>query len=183
MLHHWNAHALAPDDDLLYGSSAEGVGSAEHHLQTCLLELPGELADGCGLTNAIHTNDHHHIRLLALRNLEAFGVASVILCQQGCNLIAQDAIEFGGADILVARHTFLDALDDVQRGINAHIGCHEHFLEIVEHVVIDLALAGYGTCQFAEETLLGLLEAFVERFLLLFLILGEKIEESHFILV
>ena len=70
-------------------------------------------------------------------------------------------------------------MDDVERSIHTYIGCDKHFLEVVENVVVHLALAGHGTSKLTEETLLGFFETAVKRLFLLLLVAGEEVEESH----
>ena len=176
LLHHGHAYTLAPDAKLLYGCCAECVGSTQIYLLACLLELPGELADGRGLAHAVHAHHKNHVGLMVAGQIPVVVILRIVLCQQICDFIAQDAVQLRGADILVARHALLDAPDDLQRRVDAHITRDKHFLEIVEHIVINLRLSGYRTGQFTENAGLGFLQALVERFLL---ILIKKSENSH----
>ena len=122
---------------------------------------------------------NNDIRALALGQLVAFGVAGVVLSQQGCNLFAEDGLKFTGAHILVACYALFYPTDDIQCGVHAHVGGDKHLFEVVEHIVVHLALASHGTCQLTKETLFGFLETAVQRLFLLLLVAGEEIQESH----
>ena len=176
LLHDRYPYPFGPDAYLLDSSGAERISCSKHDLQASLFELIGELADSGRLAHAVHADDEDDIRPLVCRNLKALGVVGVVFREQLCDFIAKNVVQLAGGDVLVARHSFLDSLDDVEGRLNAHIARHEHFLEVVEHLIIHLRLACDGTRQFAEETFLRLLEPLVERFLLLF---GKEIKESH----
>ena len=65
---------VGPDFKLVDSGRAESVGSAEHHLLACHLEVVGQLADGGGLTHTVDAHDHDYVRLLILRKVEAAAV-------------------------------------------------------------------------------------------------------------
>ena len=79
VLDHGNAHAVAPDLQLLVGSGTVGVGSAQHHLVAGLFELVGQLADGRRLANAVHAHDHDDIGLHALGNGEVLELGIIVV--------------------------------------------------------------------------------------------------------
>ena len=89
-----------------------------------------------------------------------------------------------------ARDALLDPVDDVERGLDAHVAGDEHLLELVERLVVDGVLAPHHAVDLAEEVGLGLLEPLLEPLLLLLLFggalfarLGETIPECHRLLV
>ena len=61
LLHHRYTHAFAPNAQLLHGSGTEGVGCTQIDFLACLLELPGEFADGRRLAYPVHTNHQNHV--------------------------------------------------------------------------------------------------------------------------
>ena len=65
LLDYRHTHTFAPDAQLLHGSSAEGIGSSQIHLQSCFLELIGQFAYCGGLAHSVHSHHHHHVGLLA----------------------------------------------------------------------------------------------------------------------
>ena len=103
-------------------------------------------------------------------------VLTVVLSQQRGYLVAQDSVQFTRRHIFVTSHTFLNALNNLQRRFNTDIRCYQHFLQVVKHIVVNLRFACYGTGQFVEHAGLGLLQTLIQR-LLLFLI--KKSEYSH----
>ena len=169
-------HALAPNTELLYGSSTEGVCSAQIYFLTSLLELPGQFTDGSGLSHAIYTYNENDIGLVVTGQIPVIIVFGIVFCQQFCDLIAQNTIELRGADILIARYTRLDAFDDFQSGIYTYITGDEHLFKIIKHIVIDLRFTSYRTREFIKHAGLGFLKALIECFLL---VLTKKSKYSH----
>ena len=78
---------------------------------------------------------------------EALSIGRTILRKECRHFVTQDAFEFARADIFVSSHTLFDALDDLERRVHTHITRHEYILQVVEDLIIDLALASYGTSQ------------------------------------
>ena len=137
LLHNGHTYALAPDANLLYGGSTECVGSTEIHLLARFLELISQFANGSCLANAVHTYNKNHIRTVIGRQFPILVISSVILGEQRCNLVAHDIVKFRRRHILVACHTFLDALDNLQGCVNTDIRCDKSLLKIIEHFVVD----------------------------------------------
>ena len=81
--------------------------------------------------------------------------------------VDEHVAELLGADIFVAGGAFLEPVDDLHSSVDADIARDESLLKIVEDIVVDLALSGYGVRNFAPHSLLRFLQAGVERFLLL----------------
>ena len=77
-------------------------------------------------------------------------VIGIVLSQQRCNLLTQDAVQLCRRYIFVASHTLFDALDNLQRRVNADIGCDKNFFQIVKHIVVNLGFSCHRTCQFLE---------------------------------
>ena len=78
--------------------------------------------------------------------------------------------------ILVAGNALLDAFDDLERGVNTHVGCYEHLLKVVKHIVVDGRLAGNGTRQLVKHAVFRLLKTTIKYFFLVFV---EKSKYSH----
>ena len=89
-----------------------------------------------------------------------------VLGEQSAGLLNQDLVEFGRADILVALDAVLNALDDTQGCLHAHIRCDERLLEVVQHIIVHRRTAGDGVTYLTEHRGVGLLQAFVQRLLL-----------------
>ena len=172
-------YPLAPDDELLHGSGTEGVGSTEVDLLASLFELPGQLANGSGLAHAVHTDNEDDVGVTTVFPLRGVEGVFLGLSQQGGNLLTKDVVQLRGGDILVTCHALLNALDNLQRGVNANIARNKHLLEIVEHVLVNLRLARHGACQLVKHGGFGLLQALVKCLLILLLLLLEKIKQSH----
>ena len=179
LLHYWHTNTFAPDTELLNGSCTECIGSTKIDLLTSLLELIGQLADGGGLSHTIHTHNEYHVGLMVGRQLEAFGIVRVVLCQQVGNLFTQDAIEFCCINIFIASHTSFNLLDNLQGCIHAHIRGDEHLFEIVQDLIVDFRFSCYCTCNLTKHALFRLGQSAIQRFLLF---LSKPIKESHNIL-
>ena len=91
------------------------------------------------------------------------------------DLVGDETVELGGADIFVALDAGLKAFDDFQRGVDTDVAGDENILEVVEDLVVDFALACNGTCYLAENARFSPFKTFVERLLLFF---GEKFAEK-----
>ena len=65
-------------------------------------------------------------------------ILTVVLSQQRGYLIAQDGVQLSRTDILVTTDALLDALNNLQSRVNAHVRGDEHLLQIVQHVVVNL---------------------------------------------
>ena len=171
-----HAHTLTPDAQLLDCSGTECVGSAKIHLLAGVLELPGQLANGRGLADAIHPHHQDDVGLMVAWQFPIFVILRVVLGQQRRNLFAKNGIQLRCTHVLVSAYTLFNALNDFQSGVNTDITRYQHFLQIVEHVVVNLRLSRHGTCQFVEHRRLGFLQSFVKRLLVLF---TKKSKNSH----
>ena len=103
-------------------------------------------------------------------------ISSVILGEQRCNLVAHDIVKFRRRHILVACHTFLDALDNLQGCVNTDIRCDKSLLKIIEHFVVDSRLTHDSTRNLVEDAVFCLLQTIVKNF---FLVLIKKSKNSH----
>ena len=171
-------------------AAARNVSAAPiQTLRPALDELCGQFADGRGLAGAVHPDNHYHVGF-ALAGVEPeVRVRAVGLLKQRGDLLAQDALQFGGIHVLVAGNALLDAADDLHGGLHADVRGDEHLLQVVEHVGIDRRASGHGARQLREETALGLLQSGVQLLLLLpelllgggrlLLFLAENIEKCH----
>ena len=145
LLHHGNAYPFAPDNQLFYGSSTEGIGSTKHHLVASLLKLVGQLTNGGSLTHTIHTHHHNNVWFFTFREFKSLGIIGIIFCQQLRDLIAQDVIQFAGRNILVSGHTLLYTLYNIQCGLYAHITGHQHLLQVIQDIIIHLGFTCNGS--------------------------------------
>lgn len=100
----------------------------------------------------------------------------VVLGQQRCDFLPQQAVEFGSTHIFVLCHTRLKPLYDLERGLDADIRRYENLLKLVEEIVIDTAAACNGTRDLGEHTLLGTFQPFIQG---LFFLFREEFEEAH----
>ena len=92
-------------------------------------------------------------------------IIRIILGQQFGYLLTENAVKFRSADIFIASHTLLDALNNLQCGIYTHIAGDEYLFKIIQYIIINLRLTGYGTSQFIEHTRFGFLQTLIERLL------------------
>ena len=83
--------------------------------------------------------------------------------------ITQDAIQFIGSNILVAFNSYFYAADDVQGSVHTHITGNQYFLKVIEYIIVNLGFTSNSTRKFSKETLLCLLQAFIQGLYLLFL--------------
>ena len=162
---------------MLHGGCAERIGRAEHHFLAGFLELVGEFADRRGFAHAIHADHHDDIRFLVFRQVKSRFVVVAAGGEEGGNLFAQNVLQFRSAHVLVAGHALLDALDNLDGRVCAHVGRNQNLLEVVEHLVIYFAFAGHCAGEFAEKAFFRLFKAGVERFLVFFL--RKEIKKSH----
>ena len=173
LLHNRNSYPISPDLELTDGGGTEGVRSTQHDLLASVLEVVGQLADGGCLAHAVHTHNHDDIRLLVGRDVEGGAVARLVLLEQAHDLLFQYGIELAGAHVFVAGHARLYALDNLQGGLDAHVGGDEDLLKVVEHLVVDGRLANDGFGNAGEDAGLGLFKSFIEVFLV-FYFLGQE---------
>ena len=99
-----------------------------------------ELAYGCGLPYSVHTHDQHHIGLFAEIHFNRISA----LLDKGGNLISQIAHQFVERGVAVSADPFLQAVDHLQGGIDAHIGFNKGLFYSVEGVIIHPRLTGNG---------------------------------------
>ena len=169
LLHYRHSGTFTPHIELLHGGGTEGIGGAKHHLIAGSLELRSEFADGGGFAHTVHTHHHNHVGMMTLGHSEILvGRFVGVFGKKSAYLIAEQTVKLRRIHILVVRHTFLQAFDNLKRGVYAHIGGDENFLQVVEHLIVDFRLACHGTGNFLKQTLLGAVEAFIECFLFFF---------------
>ena len=139
LLNDGHVGTMSPLHQLLYGSSAEGIGSAEIDLQSSLFELVCQLTNGCGLTYSIDTHHHDYIGAFGIiRDRESLHIGRFVLGEERCDLLFQYCVELVRRHILVTCHALLDALNDFQCSLDAHIRSDECLLQVVEHLIIHL---------------------------------------------
>ena len=63
---HRHIIALAPGLQLLYRCRPKGVTGSQHDAVPLLLEAVRQLANGCGLSGAIHAHHQNHKRVMRL---------------------------------------------------------------------------------------------------------------------
>ena len=129
------AGPVGPDLDLVDGGRAECIRSAQDHFLPLGLEHRGELADGGGLAHAVHSHDHYHIRLL--RKIKGDHLGGTVQVDELGYLLAKHAYELVEGHILVLLHALLERINDLERGVHAHIGGDERLLYGIEHIVVD----------------------------------------------
>ena len=108
-----DAGARGPDVELLGRGRAERVGRAQEHALAGAAVGVGHLADRGRLADAVDADDHHDVRALRQRRVEVGRAARVALEQQVRDLVADEPVEVGRGDVLVARDARLDAADDL----------------------------------------------------------------------
>ena len=148
---------------------AERIGRADVYFLARFFQLCGQLTDRRGLAHTVDADDHHYERLPVplLERQCAFCVA--VLLQHRGNLFAQDRVQLGGIHVLVRGYALFDAFDDPHGRIDAHVRGDQYLFQVIEHLLVDLRLAGHGTREFREDAFLGLFQALVEVGLVLFL--------------
>jgi len=60
--------------------------------------------------------------------------------QQRRDFFAQNAIEFGSIHELVALHPIFNTANDFQGRFHTYVAADEHFFQIIENLIIDMAL-------------------------------------------
>ena len=139
------SYTFAPHSKLLDSGSTECVGSAEHHLLSCLLILISKFADSCRFSCSIHADNHNHIRMFAFRHVEITLQIGIVLLKQRSYLITKDFIQFICRDIFIPCNTSLDTLDDTQSGVHTDIRSDKHLFKVVEHLLVYLAFTSNST--------------------------------------
>ena len=181
LLHDGHLDAVGPKHELLDGGGAEGVGSAEHDFFACLLVAVGEFGDGGGLAYAVDTHDEDDVGVMGQGGVEIGGEVALRLTQELSHLGAEDGVELGGGDIAVAFDAFLQVVDNLEGGVDTHVGGDERFLQVVEDVVVDGGFAEDGLGELLEKASLGFGQTLVEGLLFLFFAFAAEIEKSHII--
>lgn len=127
---------------LFDGGGAERIGCTEHHLVTGGLVLVCQFADGGCLADSVDADNHDHIRLAGLLDLEILEFALILgFLEHIGNFLGEKAAEFLAAHILVAGDAFLQSVDYFKGSVGADITGDESLLEIVEHIIVDLAFS------------------------------------------
>ena len=176
LLDNRHSYPFTPDYQLFHRSGTEGIGSSQIHRFSGFLELISQFTDGSGLSHSVHSYHHDHIRLLAFGYTEVFGVHRIVFGEQGRNFLTQDIVQFLSIDILVAGHSVLNSLDDIQRGLHSYVRSDQHFFQVVQYFIVYFRLSGYCAGYLPKDTFLGFRQSFVQRF---FLFLREKTKKSH----
>ena len=110
------------------------------------------------------------------RKVPIGSIVGIILRQQRRNLLLENSVEFCCRDIFVARYAVFNAVNDLKRGIDADVRGDKHFLKVIQHVVINLRLAGHSSGEFCKDALLRLLQPLVVSLLIF---LAKQSEKSH----
>jgi len=129
------AHAPGPDLELFDCRRAEGVARHDEHLAALQLGPVGQLGDGGCLADAVDAHHHHHLGwvhgLDGLGGLEDLG-----------QLLAQDHLEAGGVAHASLAGAVLELGEQLARGLEAHVGHDQDFLQLVPEVLVHLAVGG-----------------------------------------
>ena len=105
---------------MLDSSGPEGVSCSDHHLLAHRLVSCGKLADGGGLANSVHTDNHHDKRLL--RKVERFFCrCSAIDIEKDADFFTKELHQFVVCEILVSLDTGLQAVNDLQSRFHADV--------------------------------------------------------------
>ena len=123
---------LGPDRQLVGGGGAEGVAGGQEDRLPLVLEPLGELGDRGRLARAVDPGDQVDRRLRRRDGQRARpGVG-----EQGLELALDERDQ-----VLVGRPVgvrLADAVDDLVRGLHAHVGLDQLGFELVEEVLVDL---------------------------------------------
>ena len=126
-----DAQPLAPDGELLDGGGAEGVAGGEHHPLALLLSAAGELGDRGRLADAV---DAHH---QGQHGTAAEDARAGHLVEHVRHLVGEQLAQLGGARRLLLEGVLLDALDQLQGGVDPEVGADEHLFEVFERAVVE----------------------------------------------
>jgi hypothetical protein len=124
--------ALGPGRELLDGRGAVGVGGGDHDVEPgVLLQVPGELADGCRLAGPVDADDEHHGGPRA--KIDARPAACGEVGEQ-LNEAVPDRLRALDAAGL---HLALEAPDDLRGGLGADVGHDQRLLEALPGLGVD----------------------------------------------
>ena len=118
----YNLHVcpFGPDLELVNGGSPERVGGSDHHFLAHRLVAGGKFSDGRGLAHTVHSDNHHDKRFL--RQVERFLRRFLsINIQKRSNLVTKHVHQFVEGHVPVLADPFLKAVNDLERGVHAHI--------------------------------------------------------------
>ena len=130
-----NAHALAPDLELLDGRGAEGIAGAEHYALCFGGEASRELADRRGLAGTVDANDHDDVGRACAVDPQRLRDRREHLLDLG----GKDGADLLGADFLV-KPLARQRLDHVARGVDAEVGFEKQFLKLLKRFRVELPL-------------------------------------------
>ena len=171
------AYPFGPYLELVDSGCPEGIPGTKEHGISLLFILVSKLADGGSLAYSIDAYDEEDIWFLSFRQVEVVEVYGVVFGQQACDFIPEDVVEFGGIEVLVAGDSCLDAVDDLDGGIESYIAGDQGGFEFVEDFDVDSGFPGYGLGYLLEEAGFGLFKALLQ---FLFLFLGKEFfKETH----
>ncbi len=141
--------ARRPDLELLDRGGAKRIGRADERRLAAVLDEPGQLADGRGLSRPVHADDHHDMRPMAVggrhigraKNLEDLGLDQIAQRRARGDPAPDrldDALGRGDADVGGNQRLFqsLDSLDvdraaPLLRRVRAADGLVELFNELL----------------------------------------------------
>ena len=125
---------------------AEGVSCPKDDLVALALELLCQFAYGGGLSDSVHTHHEDDIGLFGeIHRL-------LVFVDEQTDFLTQIADKFVEGHKFVLVDTLFKIVDNLQGGVNAHIGLYEGFLHSVQGIIINPRLACDGSRYPLKET-------------------------------
>src|SRR5262249_31635950 len=152
--------AIGPDFELLDGSRAESICSAQHHFLIIGLKAMSQLADRRRFAYSVNSYHQDH-KWFALGNLLRWGV---IYTQNFAQFFFDRTAQLFGVLEHFSRHPILNRSQNVIRGGDADIGSNHDGFELFEHARVDFFLAFDEILNLLREVLLRLFDSLFDLF-------------------
>ena len=154
--HRLHAHAVTPGGQLLRSGGAEGIGGAQEQGLTVSDHHASNLADGRGLTHAVHANDQHHAGVA----VTAGGLQLAV--HVGANnlheLLTEHLLHGGRVARTLNAHALLQRLHQAGSRLGTQVGKQQGLFNFVPDVLVD-AVAGEQSQQALAEHVVGACQA------------------------
>ena len=151
---------FAPGLQLFDSRGTEGVTGGQHDLQALLLETVGEFTDGRGLAGTVDADHQHDVRTAALRNFQWLAAGR----EDRLHVVSQGGHQRIGIAELLAGDLIGQAVNDLARGLDAHIGHQQPGFDFFQQFIINRLAAQHQVGEPVGQAVTGARQAFPEPF-------------------
>src|SRR5882757_9430388 len=161
LFHDRYAYPLAPDRQLINGSSPESVRSPQQDGLAGFFEVIGQFTDGSRFAYAVHSYDQDHMGFMTGRRDEvAIGLFGSIN-DNSFYFFLKYPVQFTCIQVLILSHSFFYLFDYPYGRIDSHIGAYQGIFQVIQDFFVHGAFAGNGFGETGKKSFLGLLQSLV----------------------